>query len=47
MATSSLERPQFRFVEGTRPPLLRRSGGWGGHGHPVLVQCRVSWGGVP
>ena len=37
-----VERPQFRFVEGTRAPLLWRSGGRGGHGHPVLVQCRVS-----
>ena len=42
-----VERPQFRFVEGTRAPLLWRSGGRGGHGHPVLVQCRGSRGGVP
>ena len=42
-----VERPQFRLVEGTRAPLLWRSGGRGGHGHPVLVQCRVSRGGVP
>ena len=40
-----VERPQFRFVEGTRAPLLWWSGGRGGHGHPVLVQCRVSRGG--
>ena len=42
-----VERPQFRFVQGTRAPLLWRSGGRGGHGHPVLVQCCVSRGGVP
>ena len=42
-----VERPQFRFVEGTRALLLWRSGGRGGYGHPVLVQCRVSRGGVP
>ena len=42
-----VERPQFRFVEGIRTPLLWRSGGRGGHGHPVLVQCRVPLGGVP
>ena len=42
-----VERLQFRVVEGIRAPLLWRSGGRGGHGHPVLVQCRVSRGGVP
>ena len=41
-----VERLQFRFCERTRAPLLWRSGGRGGHGHPVLVQCRVSRGGV-
>ena len=46
-SVDAVERPQFRFVEGTRAPLLRLSGGRGGHGHSVLVQCRVSWGGVP
>ena len=42
-----VERLQFRVVEGTRAPLLWRLGGRGRHGHPVLVQCRVSRGGVP
>ena len=42
-----VERPQFPFIEGTHAPLLWRLGGRGGHGHPVLVQCRVSRGGVP
>ena len=36
-SVDAVERSQFRVVEGTRAPLLRRSGGWGGHGHPVLV----------
>ena len=40
-----VERLQFRVVEGIRAPLLWRSGGRGGHGDPVLVQCRVSRGG--
>ena len=43
----TVERPQFRAVEGTRAPLLRRSGGRGGHGHPGLVQRCASRGGVP
>ena len=34
----AVERSQLRVVEGTRASLLRRPGGWGGHGHPVLVQ---------
>ena len=42
-----VERLQFHVVEGTRAPLLWRSGGPGGHGHLVLGQFRVSWGGVP
>ena len=42
-----VERPQFSLVKGTRVPLLWRSGGRGGHGHPVFVQCRVSRGGLP
>ena len=46
-SVDAVERPQFRVVEGTRAPLLRRSGGWGGHGHPVLVQRCASRGGVP
>ena len=46
-SVDAVERPQFRVVEGTRAPLLRRSGGWGRHGNPVLVQCCASRGGVP
>ena len=42
-----VERLQFRVVEGIRAPLLWRSAGRGGPGHPVLVQCRVRLGGVP
>ena len=42
-----VERPQFRFIEGTHSPVAVAVGGAGGHGHPVLVQCRVSRGGVP
>ena len=39
--------PQFLFVKEVRVPLLWWSGGWGGHGLPVLVRCGASWGGVP
>ena len=46
-SVNAVERPQFRVVEKTRAPLLRRSGGWGWHGHPVLFQRCASQGGVP
>ena len=42
-----VDRPQFRFVKGVRVPPLSSSGGWGGHGLPVLVRCGASRGGVP
>ena len=46
-SVDAVERPQFRVVEGTRASLPRRSGGWGWHGHPVVVQRCASQGGVP
>ena len=46
-SVDAVERSQFHVVEGTCAPLLRRPGGWGGHGHPVLVQRGASRGGVP
>ena len=39
--------PQFRFLKEVRVPQLWLSGGWGGHGLPVLVRCGASRGGVP
>ena len=42
-----VDRPQFRVVKGVRVPPLWWSGGWGGHGLPVLVQCCASRGGCP
>ena len=46
-SVDAVERPQFRVIEGTRAPLLRRSGGWGGHGHSAVVQRCTGRGGVP
>ena len=37
-SVDTVQRSQLRVVEGTRASLLRRSGGWGRYGHPILVQ---------
>ena len=39
--------PQFRFVKEVRVPPLWWSGGWQGHGLPVLVRCGASREGPP